>query len=315
MEMLYSATTEWKELLVCRQSLVCFLVRSFPVVLLRERFSTPQTTQEAIEKGTAYMNVWMDVIRAMEEAIDDCSAKCDTTACNYDQVHAWDEAAAGTPKISGDGGYLLYTLAQKRCENYGTCMATGPEVGMAAVNSAIYKEFRMGKQDLVVGNCEAVRKNVQRITELMAVPLIQGAIRYAYVMDKQNDVGEKSEAAGATFAAAVLPLLHACSAEDAGKVYNNMRVGNGGSAIFKMVKSTFEKNYGCLCVTCADVGGLIDAVTGGYLHEAEPCDWHPPTSSSNISTTETASSSTTSGGTTSSSTASSSNTSKVRNWR
>jgi hypothetical protein len=265
------------------------------------------------------MNVWMYVIREMEDAIDDCSAKCATDACNDDQVHAWDEAVAfytgGTPKISGDGGYLLYTLGQKRCENYGTCITTGPEVGMAAVNSAIYKEFRMGKQDLLVGNCEAVRKNVKRITELMAVPLIQGTIRYAYIMDKQNDIREKSEAEGASFAAAVLPLLHACSAEDAGIVYNNMRVGNGGSASFKVVKSAFERNYGCLGVTCADVGGLIDTVSGGYLQEAEPCDYHstttasPSTTSSGTGSGGTTSSGTGSGGTTSSSTASSSNTS------
>ena len=146
---------------------------------------------------------------------------------------------------------------------------------MAAVNSEIYKNFRMGKQDLLVGNCDAVRANVKRITELMTVPLIQGAIRYAYIMDKENDTLEKSEAEGATFAAAVLPLLHACNSEDAGIVYNNMRVGNGGSAGFKVVKSAFEKNYGCLGITCADVGGLVDPVTKGYLSEAEPCDWKP----------------------------------------
>jgi hypothetical protein len=263
------------------------------------------------------MNVWMYVVREMEDAIDDCNAKCATGACNNDQVSAWDEAVAfytgGTPKLSGDGGYLLYTLAQKRCENYGTCLTTGPDVGMAGVNSGIFKEFRMGKQELLVGNCEAAKKNVQRITELMAVPLVQGTIRYAYVMDKQNDTGEKAEAEGATFAAAVLPLLHSCSPEDAGIVYNNMRVGNGGSASFKVVKSAFEKNYGCLGITCADVGGLVDPVTKGYFPEAEPCDWQPAettTSSSATSAPVTASSST---DTTSSSsaTASSSNTSKA----
>jgi hypothetical protein len=44
---------------------------------------------EAIKKGTAYMNVWMYVIREMEDALDDCKAGC--INCNDDPVHAWDE--------------------------------------------------------------------------------------------------------------------------------------------------------------------------------------------------------------------------------
>jgi hypothetical protein len=32
---------------------------------------------EAIKKGTAYMNVWMYVIRELEDAIDDCVEECD----------------------------------------------------------------------------------------------------------------------------------------------------------------------------------------------------------------------------------------------
>merc|ERR1719436_1132147 len=47
---------------------------------------------EIAKKGSAYMNVWMYVIREMEDAITDCTAGCST--CNDDPVHAWDEAVA-----------------------------------------------------------------------------------------------------------------------------------------------------------------------------------------------------------------------------
>lgn len=259
-------------------------------------------TTEAIKKGIAYMNVWMYVIREMEDAIDDCQSDCSTVsatdACNDDQVHAWDEAVAfytgSVPKTSGDGGHLLYTLAQKRCENYGTCLTDTSEVGMARANSEIFKNFRMGKQDLLKGDCQAVEKNVARITQLMTVPLIQGTLRYAYVMDKQNDDREKAQAEGATFAASVLPMLHACSAADADIVYNNMRVGNGGSASFEVVKTAFERNYNCLGITCEDIGGLVDTVSQGYLKGAEPCGYVKPSS-----TTTTASSSSSNSGTSS----------------
>lgn len=252
------------------------------------------TLTEAIKKGTAYMNVWMYVIREMEDAIDDCEASCATDACNDDQVHAWDEAVAfytgSVPKTSGEGGHLLYTLAQKRCENFGTCLTTTSEVGMAKVNSEIFKNFRMGKQGLITGNCKAVEQNVARITQLMAVPLVQGTLRYAYIQDKQNDKREKAQAEGAVFAASVLPLLNACSASDADIVYNNMRVGNGGSVSFEVVKTAFERNYNCLGITCEDVGGLIDSVSTGYLQGAEPCGSTKPSSSSTSSSSSSTSS-------------------------
>ena len=46
---------------------------------------------EAIKKGTAYMSIWMYVIREMEDALDDCKIGC--INCNDDPVHAWDEVS------------------------------------------------------------------------------------------------------------------------------------------------------------------------------------------------------------------------------
>ena len=75
---------------------------------------------QVIKKGTAYMNVWMYVIREFEDAIDDCDNSC--IACNDDPVHAWDEGvafyagslAADTPNAAG--GSLIWALAEKRCK-------------------------------------------------------------------------------------------------------------------------------------------------------------------------------------------------------
>lgn len=232
-------------------------------------------TTEAIKKGTAYMNVWMYVNRELEDAIDDCTNNCPTESCNDDQVHAWDEAVAfytGSQQkndMVGTNGHLLYTLAQKRCANFGTCLTSGSETGMAAINSEIFKNFQQGKQSLQLGKCEEARSIVARITNLMAVPLIQGTIRYAHTTDKQNDDREKAKAEGAVFAAAVLPVVADCSPNDAKVIYDNMRVG--GSATFEDVKAAFEANYACMGITCADVGGLVDGASGGYFAGAEPC--------------------------------------------
>ena len=73
---------------------------------------------EAVKKGTAYMNVWMYVIREFEDAIDDCTSctsNCNEHSTNSDSVHAWDEGVAfytgsleGTA-YGGDGAGKLPT--------------------------------------------------------------------------------------------------------------------------------------------------------------------------------------------------------------
>ena len=79
-----------------------------------------------IKKGTAYMTIWMYVIREMEDALDDCKEACTIEDCNDDPVHAWDEGVAFyTGSLEGsDGsgsGKLAYALADKRCANFKTC--------------------------------------------------------------------------------------------------------------------------------------------------------------------------------------------------
>jgi len=49
---------------------------------------------ESIKKGTAYMSVFMYVIREFEDAVVDCRTECDIAVCNDAPVHAWDEGVA-----------------------------------------------------------------------------------------------------------------------------------------------------------------------------------------------------------------------------
>lgn len=249
---------------------------------------------EAILKGAVVLNVWMYVNRELQHAQELCVAamgcnEAENDCSNEGMLHAWDKAVAfytgSEPKSTGNGGYLLYSLAQKRCRNFGTCLTTVKDKGTARVNSEIFKAFRQGQQDLVMNNCGQVAFNVKRITELMTIPLIQGTLRYAYHHDNpplHNLNQAKTEAEGATYAAAILPFVDACSKTDAKTIYENMRVGNGGTTDFQVVKSALERNYDCLGVTCADVGGLVDVVQeGAYMPGAEPCgiSTTPPESS------------------------------------
>lgn len=232
---------------------------------------------EAIKKGSAYMNVFMYVIREFEDAVVDCKTECDTGVnCNDDPVHAWDEGVAFyAGSLEGEDGEtdgkLLHALADKRCQNYGTC---GPDSDSAEsetsfVNHELIKLFGTGRDQLLGGKCGAAKPTLRAIVELMYIPLIQGVLRYAYKVDKLSG-GEKEKAEGAVFTAAVLPRIHNASPTVAATIYDNMMV-DAPSTSFADVKSGFESVYSELKITCAQVGGLISA-DGSFYEGAEPCN-------------------------------------------
>jgi len=256
-------------------------------------FSNEVRTQ-SIKKGTAYMNVWMYVIREFEDAIDDCDNSC--IACNDDPVHAWDEGvafytgslAADTPNAAG--GKLIWALAEKRCKNYQTCGPNGDSNSLtgttAKVNNDLLFEFNKGRDALQGGKCDDVRPIIRKVVSLMTIPLIQGTIRYAQKMST-GKMNSDAQAEGAVFAASVLPMVHACSAADAKIIDDHTKLGQDRGtpqgtgkatkpAQFTEVKAAFERNYACLGITCADVGGLWKEDGGGYYPDADPCVESPP---------------------------------------
>eukprot|EP00964_Phaeocystis_antarctica_P058372 scaffold34630_cov38-Phaeocystis_antarctica.AAC.1 len=105
----------------------------------------------------------------------------------------------------------------------------------------------------------------------MTVPLVQGALRYAYKNSgAAQGASAKNAAEGATFAAAVLPLVHACNTESADTISANLKFGLFPTGVtadiarysyFPKVKSAFESVYACLGITCAQVGGLLNGAT------------------------------------------------------
>merc|ERR1719355_9686 len=225
------------------------------------------------KKTSAYMNVWMYVVREFEDAIEDCKAGC--IDCNDDPVHAWDEGVAfWTGSLEGtDGsgsGKMIYALADKRCKNFGTCSGS---THSSFVNEALFKEFTKGKVALQQGKCADVAPIKKLIVELMSIPLVQGSLRYAYKVAELQG-GSKEFAEGAAFSAAILPRVHACDASAAKVISENMNMEIAESARmsagFGPVKKAFESVYECLGITCASVGGL-SLQDAEYYEGAEPC--------------------------------------------
>lgn len=218
----------------------------------------------------------MYVIREMEDALDGCKFDCKKTGCNDDAVRAWDQAVAFyTGSLEGtDGqgsGKLMYALADKRCKNFKTCgeLATSTE-GTSHVNEEIFRQFTLGSRMIAQAKCGEARGYKEGIEKMMMVPLIQGTLRYAYITSTDENAGEKAEAEGATFAASILPIVHACDEDAAETIYRNMKVGQANGANFAEVKEAFESVYSCMGVRGRDVGGLWNEATGNYFYGARP---------------------------------------------
>lgn len=242
---------------------------------------------EAAKKGTSYIAVAMYAIREMEDAIDDCERGCELEDCNLDSVHALDEAVAFyTGSLEGkDGsgeGVFFYSLADKRCENFMTCGSEGNEIsGTSKVNIEIFRYFDQMQSLLQSKQCESAREIKSKIVQKMWIPLIQGTLRYAWKLANEP-YDEKGMSEGATFLAGVIPMVAACNSGDADAIYEQMKMGNSGDVDYPAIKSAFERNYGCLGITCGDVGGLYNAATGEYEVDASPCGGRSSSSNSDV---------------------------------
>lgn len=220
----------------------------------------------------------MFVIGKLEHALDSCEATCDTCPTD-DSIHNWDEAVAfytGSLEQSDDSsdGILLHALADKRCENFRTCGEDANKVkGTSKVNIEVFRHLKAGQNDLRDRNCASARRQKEMVEGFMAVPLVQGTLRYAWINDYEEATSsDKEHAEGAIFAASVLPLVHACNPDDAEFIYENMRASPARTRPdFKGIKRAFERNYECMGITCASVGGLYDENDQNYLQHASPC--------------------------------------------
>lgn len=243
--------------------------------------------KELANKGAAYMSVWMYVIHEMEDAIGDC--RRGEIEDNDAGVKAWDEAIAfyagsleGGTTGGSTSGTSVYRLAEKRCQNFATCGEAGKlsGSGISSVNQRMLAQFTEGQALIATGqkhDCNMLQVAKEKITQLMTIPLIQGALRYAWKCFQSTNAASswnKSVAEGAVFSAAVLPQIYACDASAATLIARNQDWSSINNVSFPTmndgfasVLAAYESVYSCLGVTCADIGQLEEA--GG---DHTPCN-------------------------------------------
>merc|ERR1711990_545613 len=196
--------------------------------------------KETIGKGIVYLNVFPYVIWEMQDAINDC--KAGKLSANADSVHAWDEAVAfytgslegttqgGQGGLAGNyAGELQFTVAEKRCKNFGTCTADfdmNPYDGYSELNKKVMALFSAGRDEILSAvdltsddKCEPVIETMNEISGLMLVPFIQGVQRYLY-KTAQGTASAKEAGELFAFASAALPFIDAVDPSAAEKLYN-----------------------------------------------------------------------------------------------
>jgi len=233
------------------------------------------------KRATKYMNIYMYVIREMEVSIAECKLSCQD--CDDDPVHAWDKAVATytgslqKAEFAGEQALLLYSFADQMCLVFNTCGPRGgTTMGTSKVNTDIFELFAKGQYDLQSGQCSLMRDTVDRIIDLMAIPLIQSVLYYSYQVDQNRLIrGEEEMAAGAAVAHALLPRIAACNMVDAWKVYDNLSVGSKNPDFYS-VKKALENSYECMNTKCSDVGGVWAPGIKDYHQGAEPCSPSSP---------------------------------------
>merc|ERR1719271_1087683 len=209
-------------------------------------------SNQLMKKGANYQAVWMYVLHELEDAIGDCKAgdisKNDCAPgggaglCG-NAPHAWDEGwafyagstcGATAAEAVTDDGTLIWELAEKRADDFGTDDTTGP----SSVNVKILAEFIKGRDLIIAGSCDAAVPVIDEIIKLMTIPLIQGTLKYAFKADPGNADGD-------------------CAADAA----NTAMTDSDGCVkswaegwAFAAVKAAVESTYGCLGISCTDIG-------------------------------------------------------------
>jgi hypothetical protein len=234
----------------------------------------------AISLGTLTMNVWMHVGRTMDNAIQHCRSSSTSTGGSSQpapSLYDWDDAMAfyaGTMGASDGSLSQLYGLADRYCQWFGTCH-NHKTTGRAVVNQDILSLWGLGTQHLLDKDCDMGEQVVRKIMAQMTIPLVQGLLYHTYELDvrQQHATNQAMKVEAATFAAALLPMIHQCNPGNAASIYHNTKLTVEGSLpSFHVIKGALERQYDCLGITCEHVGGIVDIGNPSeFVAFAAPC--------------------------------------------
>jgi hypothetical protein len=223
--------------------------------------------------------LYLSSVNALEFAVQECQQSRQSTA-----VEAWDAAVAFyVGSMVGDivtdeaHGVLLFSAARDLCDDFSTCLsAIGNADAMdSASNIKIMAGFRSGITLIESNSCEQVMDIVENsILPQMAVPLVQGIVKYASInVDLAIGATDASLATGDTFSRALLPTLDAVNPESAEVVYWNMLFQLNDTVVtdgFEAVTDALRQSIEGVLTECFDAGILQNEPVASNLCDGIP---------------------------------------------
>lgn len=216
------------------------------------------------------MSMFPYVIRQLELSVHECRKDCPAIeGCGDTAIRSADSVVAlyaGSLEDGSGSGSFLYSIAEEECKHFNTCT----KKGKSTVNTIFMSEMEAFQTNITNRDCWDAHGKKETIARQMKVPLVQGTLRYAYQRAFGTELSQTDIATGAAFAASVVPMIASCSFKDAEIINNNMETSSEKTD-FRLVKDALEKHYGCIGITCKDVGGVWDSKAHKYMEYAEPC--------------------------------------------
>jgi len=148
--------------------------------------------EESAKKATSYVFNFIETVQLMEQAIKSAKNGCVDQQVDCDTaLQFWDAAVAifvgsleGEKGRSQTNGKTHYTLGNKRCRNFKNCGPNRDEGAskdrISPVNTQIMAYFAAGQQATFAGDWALMTDYKKKISAKMAVPWIQGTLRYAW---------------------------------------------------------------------------------------------------------------------------------------
>jgi len=230
------------------------------------RFEKMSTIQRAefIYKGIEYQVGYMAALTEFSQSFEKCSAGKTTAS-----AHHWDKGVAiligsveGT-EIGGSptsDGIMFYNLANKRCQQWGTCDSSGTN---AKIIQDYMMDFSFGKDAALASQCDDIIMARDKLAHDLQIPLMQATLRYAIKcqgLTAGDPIKDLSE--GEIFANSVLPMVAAYNPDSASLIATNMvmdpntvPVADGPQAVADAFTSVI-KDFGR---TCRDIGADADS--------------------------------------------------------
>lgn len=221
-------------------------------------------SEEIAKKAAQYTTTMIEMFQLMQAAVIAIGKGCTgiqnpggKPAC-YKAVRLWDRAAAVQTGVNA--------LAQKRCSNYATCgYYTSESDGTtitALSNIKTLSLFTGGQNAVFSGDIAAVKSFIKLIESATAVPFIQGTLRYTQQINGYT-IAEKAKefAEGSAFATGILPKVYECNRAVATLIDEKFQIkaGNDAGSDPTGFLAAVRSVYGCIGVTCEDIGGLIES--------------------------------------------------------